>query len=95
MVAARADGAHGEGADAVGATHVELLAVGRVLRVAVSPDDTGVDVTNQRTVLRELPRLDHLRLNLEELGIGIVEHLLAFLAPFPARHHVAERQQVG
>ena len=51
MVAARTDGTHGEGADAVGATHVELLAVGRVLRVAVSPDDTGIEVPHERAVL--------------------------------------------
>lgn len=95
VVRARAYRPHREGAYGVGTTHVELFGVRRVLRVAVAPNDTRVDVSHEGGVGREPPRLHQFCLNLEELCVWVVEHLLVLVAPFLSRGEIAERQDVS
>ena len=43
----RADVAHGEGTDTVGASHIELLAVGGIFAVAVVEYDAAIDMAHK------------------------------------------------
>ena len=45
--AARTDGPHGEGSDAVGAAYIEHLAIGQPVAIAVGIDDAGIDVRHE------------------------------------------------
>ena len=95
MVAAGAHGPHGEGPYAVGTAHIELLAVGRHRGIAVAPHHARVHMAHQPAVLGEPPRLHELGLELEKLGIRILEQLLALRVPAAAGGGIAQRQQVA
>ena len=77
--ASGADLPDAEGADAVGTTGIEQLAEGRIDAVTIAPDDTGIQMTHQLGCRAERPGLGEVGLQSEELGVGRLEELLAFL----------------
>ena len=95
MICTRTYAAHIEGTYAVGASHIELLAVRCADGIAVGPDKTGTDVTDELTVVAHGPCLAEVGLYLEELRIRILEHLLGFLVPLLAGCHISQRQEIG
>ena len=50
---------------------------------------------HKTAVLRQLPSLDQLCFQFEELSIRVFEELFVFLAPFVSSHHLAQRQDVS
>ena len=95
MIATRTDTAHVERTYAVGAAYIELLAVRCAYRIAIRPYNTHVHVSDERAVLRHLPRLAVVGLHFQKLSVRILEHRLLLVVPLLAERHVSERKQIG
>ena len=89
MIATRTDTAHVERTYAVGTTYIELLAVRRAYRIAIRPYNTHVHVSDERAVLRHLPRLAIVGLHFQELSVRILEHRLLLVSPLLAERHIS------
>ena len=83
--------ADGECSHAVGASHIEQLAEGCCLGVGIGIDHSAAQMAHEGGVGGECPRLGEVGLHLDELGIGVLEHLLATLVPLASEGHIAER----
>ena len=95
MVTARTDAAHIEGTHAVGTAYIELLIIGRTLRVAITDYGAGIDMAQQRRLVGDAPLLDKIGLELDKLGEGVFEHRLVALGPSFAHHGIRRSQQVA
>ena len=94
-VVARSYASHREGTDAVGTAHIKLLAVRGGRAIAVGIDDASRRVPNHLIVAVDAPCLADAALQFQELGVGILEHLLVLLRPFMASCHIAQRQHIA
>ena len=90
----RADGACAPGTDAVGTAGIEHLTVWGIVAVAVTPDDTRVQMGHQTGDGAQRPRLGEVGLQAYELGVGILEERLILLVETVATGEIPERDEV-
>lgn len=95
VVSARSDATHIESTYAVSTTHIELLAIRRTLGVAISPNNTSIDVPNERVILTNAPCLGEIGLHFDELSVRIPKQTLLFLCPFLPESHISKRENIG
>ena len=95
LVSARSDAPHIKGSHTVGTTDIELLIIRSILGIAITPDNAGIDMSHQRTILGDTPIFHEICLQFQELSKRILEHLLVFLVPSLSGRHVTERKDIG
>ena len=80
----RTHATYGEGADAVGTAHIEHLAVGHPVAVAIRPYIARIDVSHEVRRAVQSPRLGEVGLKLQELRVGVLEEFFVLLVPVVA-----------
>ena len=86
----RPDTSHGEGTDAVGASHTEHLAERCFSTVAIGIDHSSIEMSHQLRGTTQSPMLGEIGLYLHKLRIRIVEHLLVLGIPFLTESHIGQ-----
>lgn len=85
---------NGEGAKAVGSTHIKHLGIGQPVAIAIGIDESGINMTHDTGTAIERPRLGEVGLELHKLGIGILEEFLILIVPFLACSQHGQRDNV-